>query len=60
MVSDSTITSQDVQDGTLTGADVQDSSLGRADIGESMIRLGTQQATTSGASKHGIAMRRAL
>ena len=61
MVSDSTITSADVQDGSLTGADVQDASLtgadvqdgslGRADVGESMIRLGTQQATTSGTFK---------
>ena len=31
MVSDSSITSQDVQDGSLTGSDVQDGSLGRAD-----------------------------
>lgn len=61
MVSDSTITGTDVQDGTLTGGDVQDSSLtgadvqdgslGRNDIGESLIRLGTQQATTSGVFK---------
>jgi hypothetical protein len=61
MVSDSTITSSDVQDGTLTGADVQDASLtgadvqdgslSRADVGDSMIRLGTQQATTSGTFK---------
>lgn len=32
MVSDSTITSQDVQDGTLTGADVQDASLTGGDV----------------------------
>lgn len=51
MVSDSTITSADVQDGSLTGNDVQDGSLGRADIGESLIRLGTVQATTSGTFK---------
>lgn len=51
MVSDSTITSADVQDGSLTGADVQDGSLGRNDVGESLIRLGTQQATTSGVFK---------
>ena len=41
MVSDSSITSSDVQDGTL----------GRADMGESLIRLGTEQATTSGVFK---------
>lgn len=51
MVSDSTIASQDVQDGSLTGSDVQDGSLGRNDVGESLIRLGTQQATTSGTFK---------
>lgn len=51
MVSDSTITSADVQDGSLTGADVQDGSLGRNNVGESLIRLGTQQATTSGVFK---------
>lgn len=51
MVSDSTITSADVQDGSLTGADVQDGTLGRNDLGESLIRLGTQQATTSGVFK---------
>ncbi len=51
MVSDSTITGQDVQDGSLTGSDVQDGSLGRADVGESLIRLATQQATTSGTFK---------
>lgn len=36
---------------SLTGSDVQDGSLGRADVGESLIRLGTQQATTSGTFK---------
>lgn len=51
MVSDSSITSQDVQDGTLTGADVQDGSLGRADVGESIIALGTLQTTTNGTFK---------
>jgi hypothetical protein len=51
MVSDSSITGVDVQDGSLTGADVQDASLGRNDMGESLIRLGTQQATSSGVFK---------
>lgn len=32
MVSDSTITSQDVQDGSLTGSDIQDGSIASADI----------------------------
>ena len=41
MVSDSTITSADVQDGSLT----------RADMGESLIRLGVTQGTTSGTFK---------
>lgn len=41
MVSDSTITSVDVQDGSLT----------RADMGESIIRLGSSQTTTSGTFK---------
>lgn len=50
-VQDGSIASADVQDGSLTGSDVQDGSLGRADVGESMIRLGTQQATTSGTFK---------
>jgi hypothetical protein len=40
-----------VSDSTITGADVQDNSLGRNDMGESLIRLGTQQATTSGVAK---------
>lgn len=81
MVSDSTITSADVQDGSLTGVDVQDASLtgsdvqdgsintadladgavnnaklasgavARAKVGESLINLGTEQATTSGTFK---------
>ena len=37
MVSDSTITSQDVQDGSLTGADVQDGSLTGADVQDGSI-----------------------
>jgi len=37
-----------VSDSTITGADVQNSSLTAADVGESLIRRGTQQATTSG------------
>lgn len=40
-----------VLDSSITGADVQDGSLGRNDIGESMIRLATQQTTTSGVAK---------
>lgn len=40
-----------VSDSTVTGADVQDGSLGRNDLGESLIRIGTQQATTSGTFK---------
>ena len=71
MVSDSTITSADVQDGSLTGTDVQDGGIGTADladaavtnaklasnavtrakVGESLINLGTEQATTSGTFK---------
>lgn len=50
-VQDGSIAGADVQDASLTGADVQDGSLGRADVGESIIRLGTQQATTSGVFK---------
>ena len=50
-VQDGSIAGADVQDASLTGADVQDGSLGRADVGESMIRLGAQQATTSGVFK---------
>lgn len=50
-VQDGSIAGADVQDASLTGADVQDGSLGRNDVGESLIRLGTQQATTSGAFK---------
>lgn len=37
MVSDSTITSQDVQDGSLTGADVQDGSIAGADVQDGSI-----------------------
>lgn len=40
-----------VSDSTITGNDVQDGSLGRSDLGESIIRIGTQQATTSGVFK---------
>lgn len=47
-VQNSTLTGADVQDASLTGADIQDGSLGRNDMGESLLRLGTQQATTSG------------
>lgn len=50
-VQDGSIAGADVQDASLTGADVQDGSLGRNDLGESLIRLGTQQATTSGVFK---------
>ena len=50
-VQDGSIANADVQDASLTGADVQDGSLGRNDVGESLIRLGTQQATTSGVFK---------
>ena len=51
MVSDSTITSADVQDASLTGNDIQDGSLTRDDIGQSLIRVGTLQVTTSGVFK---------
>lgn len=50
-VQDGAITGADVQDASLTGSDVQDGTILRADVGESMIRLGTQQATTSGVFK---------
>lgn len=50
-VQDGSLTGADVQDASLTGADVQDGSLGRNDLGESLIRLGTAQATTSGVFK---------
>lgn len=50
-IQDATLTGADVQDSSLTGADVQDGSLGRNDLGESLIRVGTQQATTSGVFK---------
>lgn len=40
-----------VADSSLTGSDVQDGSLTRDDMGQSLIRVGTQQATTSGVFK---------
>jgi hypothetical protein len=40
-----------VADFSLTGSDVQDGSLTRDDMGQSLIRVGTQQATTSGVFK---------
>ncbi len=51
MVSDSTITGADVQDGSINTADLADNAVTRAKVGESMICLGTQQATTSGVFK---------
>ncbi len=50
-IQDSSLTGADVQDGSIAGADVQDGSLGRNDMGESLVRIGTQQATTSGTFK---------
>jgi hypothetical protein len=60
-VQDGSLTGADVQDGSLTGGDVQDGSINTADladgavtrakVGESLIRLGTAQATTSGVFK---------
>lgn len=51
MVSDATLTGADIQNGSVTGDDVQDGTILRDDVGESLIRLGTQQATTSGVFK---------
>lgn len=50
MVSDSTITSQDVQDGSLTGGDIQDASIQGADLapGATAIVRETAKASTSG------------
>lgn len=50
MVSDSTITSQDVQDGSLTGSDIQDGSVQGADLaaGATAIVRETAKASTSG------------
>ena len=50
MVSDSTITSQDVQDGSLTGADVQDGSIASADVQDgSLTGADVQDASLTGA-----------
>ncbi len=50
MVSDSTITSADVQDGTLTGSDVQDGSIAAADVQDgSLTGTDIQDASIQGA-----------
>jgi hypothetical protein len=50
MVSDSTITTTDVQDGSLTGADIQDASVQGADLaaGATAIARDTAKTSTSG------------
>lgn len=50
MVSDSTITTTDVQDGSLTGTDIQDASIQGADLaaGATAIARDTAKASTSG------------
>jgi hypothetical protein len=50
MVSDSTITTTDVQDGSLTGADIQDASIQGTDLaaGATAIARDTAKASTSG------------
>jgi hypothetical protein len=45
------ITGSVIQDSTITGTDIQDGSVGRDDIGQSLIHVGTQQATASGVFK---------
>lgn len=50
MVSDSTITTNDVQDGSLTGTDIQDASIQGTDLaaGATVIARDTAKASTSG------------
>lgn len=47
MVSDATLSGADIQNGSITGDDIQDGSIARADVGQSLINLGTTQATSS-------------
>lgn len=51
MVTDASLTGADIQDGSINTGDLADGAVTRAKTGESLIRLGTLQATTSGTSR---------